>query len=291
MLQKWKTQETVQSAAGTDVNTDARGGGGGEGRNTAVFHPDDHKKLHGDHSNGPKNIDDAGTNTSEERQQFQRTTWVLAKRLPPPTLVVAEAPFISANATNPAGRYCGLTAGQIPTACTTQGSEQSAAGATQNRTKVRRAFLTSITEMALFVVGGVFGIIGLIIALMATVAERKKLTAHRPGWWSWPRLFPRRPLRSIGRSYWVFLILFWRPFFFATAVPKGTLTNSEFKLATWGTFELIYSNTPAAVYGYLAVCVSARGYLGGLCVCVCVCVHVDRGVRACGCVETALQTR
>jgi len=239
MLPKWKTQETVQSAAGTDVNTDARGGG--EGRSTAAFRPDDHKKLHGDHSNGPKNIDDAGTNTSDEWQQFQRTTWVLAKRLPPPTLVVAEAPFISANATNPAGRYCGLTAGQIPTACTTQGSERCAAGATQNRTKVRRgrspAFLTSITEMALFVVGGVFGIIGL-VALVATVAERKKRTARRPGWWSWPRLIRRRPPRSIGRSYWV-VLFFWRPFFFATATPKGTLTDSEFKLATWGTFELV----------------------------------------------------
>jgi hypothetical protein len=245
MLPKWKTQETAQSAAGTDVNTDARGGGGGEGRSTV--RPDDNKnKLHGDHSNGPKNSDDAGTNMSDEGQQFQRKTWVVAKRLPPPTLVVAEAPFISANATNPAGRYCGLTASQIPTACTTQGSERSAAGATQNRTKVRRgrspAFLTSITEMALDIVGGVFGILGL-VALVATVAERKKRTAHRihrPGWWSWPRLIPRRPPRSMGRSYWVFLILFWRPFFFATAVPKGTLTDSEFKLATWGTFELVY---------------------------------------------------
>jgi hypothetical protein len=176
---------------------------------------------------------------------------VLANRLPPPTLVVAEAPFISANATNPAGRYCGLTTARVATACTTQGSERSAAGATQNRTKVRRgcspAFLTSITEMALDIVGGVFGILGLIIALMATVAERKKRTAHRPGWWSWPRLIPRRPHRSIGRSYWV-LLIFWRPFFFATAVPKGTLTDSEFKLATWGAFELVCNRTkPAAV--------------------------------------------
>ena len=238
MLHKWKTQETVQSAAGTDVNTDARGGG--EGRSTAAFRPDDHKKLHGDHSNGPNKNSDAGTNTSDEGQQFQQTTLVLAKRLPPPTLVVAEAPFTSANATNPAGRYCGLTAGQIPTACTTQGSERSATGATQIRTKVRRGRSpASITEMALIIVGGVFGIIGLVaLIIVATVAERKKRTAHRPGWWSWPRLIRRRPPRSIGRSY-LLLLIFWRPFFFATATPKGTLTDSEFKLATWGTFELV----------------------------------------------------
>ena len=282
MLHKWKTQETVQSAAGTDVNTDARGGGGGEGRSTAAFRPDDHKKLHGDHSNGPKN-NDAGTNTSGEGQQFQRTTWALAKHLPPPTLVVAEAPFISANATNPAGRYCGLTAAQVPTACTTQGSERSAAGATQNRTKFRRGRSpASITEMALFIVGGVFGIIVLVaLIIVATVAERKKRTAHRPGWWSWPRLIPRRPPRSIKRSYWVVLI-FWRPFFFATAIPKGTLTDSEFKLATWGTFELVCirlnKHLPPHMYGYLAVCVSAVAAVASECVCVVWCARV----RVCG---------
>jgi hypothetical protein len=240
-----------------------------QGRSTAAaaFRPDDHK-LHCDNSNGPKKSD-AGTNTSDEGQQFQRTTWVLAKRLPPPTLVVvAEAPFISAKATNPAGRYCGLTANRVPTECTTRGSERSAAGATQNRTKVRRgrcpAFLISITEMALFIVGGIFGIIGL-VALVATVAGKKRHTARRPGWWSWPRLIPRRPPRSIGRSYWV-LLIFWRPFFFATAFPKGTLTDLEFKLATWGTFELLveFQKNCRRVWIPCCVCVQCVCVRGGL---------------------------
>ena len=47
---------------------------------------------------------------------------------------------------------------------------------------------------------------------------------------------------------YLLLLIFWRPFFFATATPKGTLTDSEFKLATWGAFELVCNRTkPAAV--------------------------------------------